>query len=296
MSEPVRTLERPASLPSEPATVPALRRRFDQLTADRLTPGAWVYAEAEADAAEWPFLLVYAGDASVRVRQHEAAVVLGPGSLLLTASDRATRLRSDGGTAMVLRLPASAVRPYLRILDDVAGRVWEATDGGSASLVRHLLDGLMHAMDGYTPGSPGRLAQHLVGLLTVMFADASRGLEEDPEHGILQDAQEYIERNLADPVLSPDRVAAALFVSTRSLHRLFEAEGLTVSGWIRQRRLENCRIDLDDLSYDALPVARIGAKWGLREAAHFSRIFKTAYGYPPRQYRIAKRRGLVAVV
>ncbi len=42
----------------------------------------------------------------------------------------------------------------------------------------------------------------------------------------------------AIPQLSPAAVAAAHHISLRSLHQLFHDEGLTVAGWIRQRRLE----------------------------------------------------------
>ena len=35
-------------------------------------------------------------------------------------------------------------------------------------------------------------------------------------------------------------------------------------------------------------VSEIGARWGLPDAPHFSRVFKTAYGVSPRQFRSAE--------
>jgi len=33
------------------------------------------------------------------------------------------------------------------------------------------------------------------------------------------------------------------------------------------------------------PVAAVGARWGYPDPAHFSRLFKAAYGVGPRDYR-----------
>ena len=60
-------------------------------------------------------------------------------------------------------------------------------------------------------------------------------------------------------------IAAAHHISLRSLHQLFHDEGLTVAGWIRQRRLECCRRDLSDPALAARPVAAIAARWGFLE-------------------------------
>jgi transcriptional regulator GlxA family with amidase domain len=33
-------------------------------------------------------------------------------------------------------------------------------------------------------------------------------------------------------------------------------------------------------------VSAIAARWGLIDAAHFSRLFRAAYGLPPAEYRL----------
>jgi AraC-like DNA-binding protein len=74
-------------------------------------------------------------------------------------------------------------------------------------------------------------------------------------------------------------------VSLRSLYKLFEGERTSVAGLIRERRLERCRRDLLDPWLAARPVSAIAARWGLPNAAHFSRAFRAAYGVPPVEYR-----------
>jgi AraC-like DNA-binding protein len=97
----------------------------------------------------------------------------------------------------------------------------------------------------------------------------------------------FIESHLGDPALTPAAVAAAHHISLRYLHKLFEPHG--VAGWIRQRRLERCRDDLLDLAQADRPVAGIAARWGFSSAAHFSRVFREAYGLPPAEFRRTRR-------
>ena len=96
-----------------------------------------------------------------------------------------------------------------------------------------------------------------------------------------------VAEHLADPALSPRSIAAAHFVSVRLLHRLFESEQSTVADLIRRRRLERCHQDLLDPSQLEVPVAALGARWGFTSAAHFGRLFQTAYGVPPATFRRA---------
>ena len=47
------------------------------------------------------------------------------------------------------------------------------------------------------------------------------------------------------------------------------------------------RDDLADPVNAALPVSAVAAKWGLADSAHFSRVFRRAYGLPPGEFRRA---------
>lgn len=138
-----------------------------------------------------------------------------------------------------------------------------------------------------------RTAVHLsTAIVDLLAALILRELDEtaavSPEsagRALLLRSQNFIETRLGDPEMDPDMVAAAHHVSTRSLHRAFNDHGLTVSGWIRTRRLDRCRRDLADPTLAAEPVHVIAARWGLRNQAHFSRIFRAVYGTSPLDYR-----------
>lgn len=133
-----------------------------------------------------------------------------------------------------------------------------------------------------------RLAMNIVDLLSTLLADE---IYSRPEQGadnhakMLRRIQHHIEANLADPALSPESIARAHHMATRTLQKIFSAAGLTVAGWIRERRMEKCRRDLADPLCEHVPVGEIGARWGLVDGAHFSRVFRTAFGLSPSQYR-----------
>jgi AraC-like DNA-binding protein len=106
---------------------------------------------------------------------------------------------------------------------------------------------------------------------------------------ILLGVESYIDANLGDADLEPERIARASFISTRYLHKLFESEGTSVGQWIRSSRLERCRRDLADPALSHQTILSIATRWGLPGAQNFSRVFRAAYGCSPNEFRRAAR-------
>jgi AraC-like DNA-binding protein len=137
-----------------------------------------------------------------------------------------------------------------------------------------------------------RLADELAEL-TVTAALEAGGIPSHDEFGtracadnaVLREVKDYIEDNLADPELTPDRVAHAFFISTRTLHRIFARHDLTVSAWIKHRRLERAKRALRAPGRDLLPIGEIASRVGFSNAAAFSREFSQTNGVSPRRYR-----------
>ncbi|WP_308042277.1 helix-turn-helix transcriptional regulator [Streptomyces sp. 8L] len=80
-------------------------------------------------------------------------------------------------------------------------------------------------------------------------------------------------------------MAAAHFISTRYLHRVFQQHHRTVSDVIRRQRLDRCRRDLADPGQRAVPIAAIAMRWGYPRASDFTRAFRAAFGMTPSEYR-----------
>lgn len=96
---------------------------------------------------------------------------------------------------------------------------------------------------------------------------------------------EFIDLHLTDEDLSPETIAGAHHISARYLHRLFQDEGTTVGRWIQRRRLEECRRDLMIRARGGRTIAAVANRWGFMSATHFSRVFRTAYGMSPSEWR-----------
>jgi AraC-like DNA-binding protein len=97
--------------------------------------------------------------------------------------------------------------------------------------------------------------------------------------------EHFIDLHLSEASLCPALIAAAVGVSVRHLHRIFAAKGCTVTGWIRERRLERCRTDLTNPQMRERNITDIAFSWGFSDSAHFSHRFKQEFGVSPREFR-----------
>ncbi|OMI84589.1 hypothetical protein BSZ07_38075 [Streptomyces sp. M1013] len=107
----------------------------------------------------------------------------------------------------------------------------------------------------------------------------------DSVRALLSRIQEYIERHLGDPGLTPESIARAHRISVRYLHRLFETEDTTVSRWVQRRRLQACRRDLARRQTVGRTISSVARQRGFASAAHFSRAFRATYGMSPAEWR-----------
>lgn len=95
----------------------------------------------------------------------------------------------------------------------------------------------------------------------------------------------WIDAHLGEPGLDPDAIAVAHHMSVRCLHQLFHDNGMSVADWVRERRLDNCRRDLEDPELAERGVTAIARRWGFDDSASFSKAFRARYGEPPGRYR-----------
>jgi AraC family transcriptional regulator, positive regulator of tynA and feaB len=93
----------------------------------------------------------------------------------------------------------------------------------------------------------------------------------------------YVKTHLQDPDLGPASIARASAISVRALHALFEDVDASVAGLVRTERLARCLEDLQRPNGGS--VTDIAFRWGFCDAAHFSRVFKRAFGVTPSEVR-----------
>ncbi|GAA1869351.1 helix-turn-helix domain-containing protein [Brevibacterium marinum] len=213
-------------------------------------------------------------------------VSLAPGSLAIYDTSRPYTLSFDSDfSSYVMMFPQSRVNlPSDTVRQLTATSIGAEHQLGAVATQIITQAGAMLPTLGRSVGV--RLAGNVVDLLTTVMADELAEAEVPGERQRLwAEITGHIDANLADPLLSPSTIAAAHFMSVRALHQVFEGSGDTVSGEIRRRRIARCRQDLADPLQAQVPVAAIGARWGLSDPAHFSRLFRSVVGSPPAQFR-----------
>jgi AraC-like DNA-binding protein len=215
---------------------------------------------------------------------------LRPGDFTVYDTTRPYTLAfSDAGRLLVLIFP----RHLLGLSAEQLARITAtrfAGQTGLSSLISSFLVQTAAILDEIDIRDNTRLATNVLDLLSTALAGCldERPADVDRTHrALLLQIIAFIEQHLGDAGLTPADVAAAQHVSTRYLHKLFHAEGTTVSAWIRGRRLEQCSRDLRDPTLAHRSVSAIAARWGLPDAAHFSRLFRATFGMSPRDYRMS---------
>jgi AraC-like DNA-binding protein len=226
-----------------------------------------------------------------RARQRGRQIILRPGDLtLLDSSDpytielanagpfehvayRIPRARLDARSGQVERMlttrvpagsdPGRLASPFLSAL---ASPSWRTPSAGTQALLETGLD----------------------LLVTALLLAAGIDTPTVSRHAsLLHQLKLHARSRLREPGLTPAGVAAAHYLSTRQLHRLFARENTTFGAWIREERLRRCRRDLADPRLQAVSIMRIAESWGYRSPAHFSRAFSARYGVGPRDFRRA---------
>ncbi|RAY13796.1 AraC family transcriptional regulator [Actinomadura craniellae] len=213
-------------------------------------------------------------------------ISLAPGTLtLLDTSLPFHGERSPGvDRCLFVRIPRDLLPLPARTIRQVVGAELDGRSGVGALLTDVAVRTVQDA-EHYRPACAHRLSAALVDLLEALLAQELEATASSPQDALFHRIEAFVHDRLGDPALSPGTIAAAHHISTRSLHALFRARGLTVAGHVRARRLDRCHRDLADPLLAGRPVHAIAARWGFTDAAHFSRTFKAAYGTSPRAVR-----------
>lgn len=221
------------------------------------------------------------------VAQDGREAALTPGDFAVYDTTRPYDLYFDDTFRMlVLMLPADRLHISKAALQNVTASRVSGRQGLGA-----LTSSLLTAMDTQLLGDGAPVnfeaSDALVQLISATLQETLTSETPYPGHrdvALLQ-IKQYIQARLGDPDLTVAGIAAANHISVRYLQKLFSDQEDTVSSWIRQQRLKNCRQDLADPALANRPVASVGIKWGFSDASSFTRTFKNTYGYTPGEFR-----------
>ncbi|MBT2445461.1 helix-turn-helix domain-containing protein [Streptomyces sp. ISL-36] len=244
---------------------------------------------AAADGLAYVFARIQL-EGSALLFQDGRSARLDPGDLAFYDASRPFSLvLPEHHRARVLMVP----RPMVRMGDTEVRRITATAVGdspdGPSALLLPLLSGLTREIGSASPHVREKLARTVADLLSTLAEDLLNREGRRPAGTgpatLLDRIKAFIESRLGEPELAPRMIAGEHHISLRYLHKLFQTQGTTVSGWIRRRRLDACRAELARPAAADLAIAAVAARWGFTSPAHFSHAFRRAYGVSPSQWR-----------
>jgi len=215
-----------------------------------------------------------------------------PGDFCLSSSEWRFDAESKGAASFsVLVVPQAALSPFL-----AGGRLARPFRLPGASPIGSLLGAAVDAAKAQLPLIPDELADAVLRNLSGLAALACGASDEGAEQGRksvraarLAAVKRHVDLNLADTDLTPASAAAALGVSPRQLHRLFEPTGGSFARYVLRQRLLRCRDAIAGATGTGRSVVDIAFGWGFNSMATFYRAFANEFGAAPVALREASR-------
>lgn len=191
----------------------------------------------------------------------------------------------------ILIIPRAALSPSI-----TGGRLKYPFRLSGTSPLGSLLSAAIDAAKTQAPLLPNELCEavlrNLCGLvaLTCGVFDEDTDRERDSLRSTrLVAAKRFVDLHLADPALTPASAAAALGISTRQLHRLFEPNNVSFARYVSRQRLLQCRDAIAGATGTGRSVVDIAFGWGFSSMATFYRAFVSEFGGPPAVLRGASQ-------
>jgi AraC-like DNA-binding protein len=215
-----------------------------------------------------------------------------PGDFSVSSTEWQFNSESKGTASFdMLVIPQAAVSPHL-----AGGRLSRPLCLSGSAPLGSLLSAAMDAAKEQAPLLADELGEgvlrNLSGLVTLAIGASDSGAEwgqDSLRSARLAAVKRHIDLHIADPGLTPAGTAAALGISPRQLHRLFEPSGSTFARYVLRQRLLRCRDTIAGATGTGRSVVDIAYGWGFNSMATFYRTFVSEFGSPPAVLRAALR-------
>jgi AraC-like DNA-binding protein len=215
-----------------------------------------------------------------------------PGDFCVSSYEWHFEEEAKGGSSFsLLVIPRAALSPLLP-----GGRLMRLFRLPAASPLASLLSAAIDAANSQVPLLPDELGESVLRNLCGLVALACGASIDDAEQGPdptrsaqLAAVKRHIDLNLSDPGLTPASAAAALGLSVRQLHRLFEPTGSSFTRYVLRQRLLKCRDAVASATGTGRSVVDIAFGWGFNSMATFYRAFANEFGATPIAMRGARQ-------
>lgn len=237
------------------------------------------------------FWLILVQDGSVTARSETSEIEAQAGDIIYGGVDVPVLLQSEGEhRILIVLVPAvfSSLMPGINLDNDMSSIAHETPIGRMmAGLLTSVSESIGDLTEDHIRPVEAALPSFMTATLMHNAPIKERGGTAGAKAALLERIYHSIEMRLGDPELNADTIAKEHGLSTRYLQKLFEAAGDSVSQYVKNRRLERCRLDLRSPLHAQRTISEILYQWGFNDSATFSRSFREKYGISPRKYRQA---------
>lgn len=237
------------------------------------------------------YLITVPETADIRFTQDGKEVRCRPGAFLIERSHLPYEFsHRDPSALWVLKIPSAILRARIACPERLATLQFDATCGVGALFVDTLRLAVAR-IDEVDAAGRTLISRHLIDLLAMAVEADDRvlvGHSSSVRNAHLHRCEHFIQAHLDNIRLTPQMVADGCGISLRYLHQIFEAEGITVCGHIRNQRLSMCDTMLRDPDCRK-SIAEIAYQWGYGDQAQFSRNYRSRFGRTPSEARAACR-------
>jgi len=150
---------------------------------------------------------------------------------------------------------------------------------GTGRIAHNFVHAAFDEANSLSPNNAIGVADALIDLLLLPLRQPDGMFDRAGPEAMYVRAQFFIREHLRDPDLCIDQISAALSCTKRYLHMLFSERGTTISDYIRQARLQNCRQELETQA--GKTITDVAFSWGFSSSSHFSRVFRKHFGVVP---------------
>jgi AraC-like DNA-binding protein len=187
-------------------------------------------------------------------------------------------------------VPAGAMRARFKEPEAHVAQPRSA-DSGLGRVMADMLRSLAREAPQIPEKAADDCARRVADMMGILFDSAGYdGLpiaESAVQSAIYRRCVVFIESNLDDPHLDPAKIAAAVGISLRYLHKIFHRSGESVGDCVRRLRLARSYDDLADLRQRHVKIKEIAFRCGFKNPTHFSDAFKDYHGRSPSEVRRA---------
>lgn len=252
-------------------------------------PASVIHSSSSArQSPEQVFLLHLQAHGSSVNRQDGREALLQAGDFTLCDSTRPYSVTFGAPNDMlVLRIAARQLRDRIVQPEKFTARRISGSSG-VGGMVSHLVRQLWTESErGLDATVVERLGGNFLDLLVTALCAHEPGLvrESATRNAHRLRVRYFIEEHLTQFDLDASAIAAAVHISPRYVHRLFETQGETVGQYILRRRLEESARRLKDPAHGARSVMEIAFDCGFSDASYFGRCFRLRFGVTPREFR-----------